>query len=81
MIDVMAISQNNRETVKGKRCSCYFCLSYFDGDSVTDYTDDGKTAICPKCDVYSVLPESVEMAELIKLNERFFCGIALQRFE
>lgn len=36
-------------------CGCYYCLSFFPPKEIADWTDCGGTAICPNCDVDSVL--------------------------
>ncbi len=38
------------------RCGWFFCLSLFEAAGIQDWTDDGKTALCLRCGVDSVLP-------------------------
>jgi uncharacterized paraquat-inducible protein A len=35
---------------------CYYCLSVFAVTEISTYTDNGQTAICPKCNIDSVIP-------------------------
>jgi len=39
------------------QCGCFFCLAEFDASVVTTWVDDGRTALCPKCGIDSVLSE------------------------
>ena len=36
-------------------CGCFYCLSIFPPSAIIEWTDDGQTAICPKCPVDSVI--------------------------
>ena len=48
-------SHNRKQLEKDKTCGCCFCLSIFSPSEIEDWTDGGKTAICPFCDVDSVI--------------------------
>lgn len=37
-------------------CGCFYCKTIFKPSEITRWTDDGQTAICPKCDIDSVIP-------------------------
>ncbi len=37
---------------------CYYCKRIFSPSEITEWTDDGNTAICPYCGVDSVIGES-----------------------
>ena len=47
-------SMNNRSTLTG-RCGCFYCLSTFIAERVTDWADGGQTALCPVCGIDAVL--------------------------
>lgn len=55
---------------------CYRCISIFPPSDITETTDDGQTAMCPKCGVDSVLPDTPDFAinidSLTRLNKRWF---------
>jgi hypothetical protein len=36
-------------------CGCFYCLSTFSPSAISEWIDDGQTALCPKCPVDSVL--------------------------
>jgi hypothetical protein len=36
-------------------CGCFYCFATFPPSEIKDWTDDGKTAICPSCGVDSVI--------------------------
>ena len=54
-------STHNKSMVeKSDKCYCFHCQKSFDKNEITDYTDNGKTAICPHCGIDSVLPDSID---------------------
>lgn len=57
--DLSRYSQRNKVYLTSSdNCGCYFCLNIFDPKEITEWTDDGETAICPKCHVDSVVGDS-----------------------
>lgn len=40
-------------------CTCYFCMNSFKPNEITNWIDDGETALCPKCQIDSVVCDSV----------------------
>ena len=52
--------ENKQQVLASQTCRCAHCLATFSGAEVTEFTDKGKTAICPKCGVDAVLPDCVE---------------------
>ena len=62
----------NRGTLTG-RCGCFHCLSTFVADCVTDWVDDGTTALCPVCGIDAVLPGiGADVAVLEQMQGRWF---------
>lgn len=47
-------------------CGCYFCLNIFDPKEIIEWTDEGETAICPKCHVDSIVGDST-----LEINHKF----------
>lgn len=37
-------------------CGCYYCYNVYPPTEIKQWTDQGQTAICPICDIDSVLP-------------------------
>ena len=54
-------------------CGCYFCLTVFTGGAVEEWTDEGTTALCPRCGIDSVLPSVNDTDVLKAAHERWFC--------
>lgn len=53
-------ASHNRDLVeKSDKCYCFYCKSVFDSSEVDRYLNDEKTALCPKCNVDSVIPDSI----------------------
>ena len=57
-------------------CGCFYCLSIFPPTEITEWIDDGQTAICPYCPVDSVIgsasgyPITTEFLKL--MHDRWF---------
>ena len=49
---------NRRFIVPGTKCRCFHCLSAFSAEEITQWTDGGNTALCPRCGVDAVLASS-----------------------
>lgn len=59
-IDAHNRCSNNRPSVKkSSLCGCFYCLSIFSPDEITDWIPDSLgTARCPHCGIDAVLPDS-----------------------
>ena len=51
-------SYHKAELEKDNICGCFFCLKIYNPREIEEWVDGGKTAICPKCDMDSVIGES-----------------------
>lgn len=68
------LSYRNHDQIReGAPCGCYFCLHVFDGGAVTEWTDAGQTALCPRCDIDAVLPGVTDASALQAAHESWFC--------
>ena len=59
---------NKEELNNSKRCGCFYCLKIFEPKQIKEWIeeDNGKeTALCPFCEIDSVIAESTEY----ELNE------------
>jgi hypothetical protein len=62
--DLHKLTSSNREALsKSKKAGCFYCLKIYDADSIEEWTMSSHRgpvdcAICPKCGVDSVLPDS-----------------------
>jgi hypothetical protein len=49
-------SSNHRvELLASDRCGCFYCQAVYSPNEITDWTDDGQTALCAKCGIDSVI--------------------------
>lgn len=47
---------NNKELLKKTNiCGCFYCLKIFNPILITEWCDNGKTAICPFCGIDSII--------------------------
>lgn len=51
--------KNKQSILNSNNCGCFYCLSIFSKDQIKFWIDDNNTAVCPKCNVDSVLGDSV----------------------
>lgn len=58
-------AMKNRKNLKGS-CGCFKCLEIFDVNEIKEWTDNDQTAICPKCNADSVLPETDNLEAINK---------------
>ena len=70
-------SSNHRpELEKDNICGCFFCLRIYNPKEIKEWIDSGTTAICPKCDIDSVIGESsgfpITKEFLIAMNKKWF---------
>lgn len=53
-------SHNKRFIAISNKCYCFYCRSCMDRSEIVDYCDNGQTAICPKCSIDAIIPDSIE---------------------
>jgi hypothetical protein len=77
LIQAHSHSSRHRATIlKSDTCGCFFCLALFTPAAITAWTDDGATALCPRCGTDSVLGSAsgypVEADFLTQMRARWF---------
>jgi hypothetical protein len=55
-----------------KVACCFYCIEAISFDKITEWTDCGLTAICPKCHVDAVLPGIYRVGILEQMHKRYF---------
>lgn len=56
-----AHASHNRQLVEGSdTCYCFHCKSVLESREISTYSEDGQTALCPKCNTASVIPDSID---------------------
>jgi len=52
-------SSNHRSEIEASRqCGCFYCSSVFAPEEIIDWCDDGRTALCPRCGIDSVIGDA-----------------------
>ena len=64
-------SYHKAELEKDNICGCFFCLKIYNPKEIEEWVDGGKTAICPKCDMDSVIGESSGFP----ITKEFLCAM------
>jgi len=66
---------HKKAILRSELCGCFNCLSIFSPLNITEWIEEspscprgaGKTAMCPKCNIDSVLPDSIDGGISIEL--------------
>lgn len=69
--------RNKSQLASASKAGCYQCGAIFDPKEITEYTDQGDTAVCPKCSEDAVIPESVTLkitTDYLKSVKEFWTG-------
>ena len=69
--------ENEEDLKNSETASCFYCLSTYPVSDITECTVEksGKaTAVCPKCDIDSVIPgnKNVTPEQLKELQQHYF---------
>ena len=72
-----AYSSHNKKLIDtADKCYCFYCKSCIGRDEIKTFVDNGETALCPKCDIDAIIPDSIGEAvdeEIIsEMNEYWF---------
>jgi hypothetical protein len=46
---------NRAQVLRSSSCGCFYCLETYAPSEIGEWCDEGKTALCPRCSVDSVL--------------------------
>ena len=65
---------NNFDTVKNSTiCGCFHCVEIINKNDINEWTDYGKTAICPKCGRDTIVPQNnsiiINLENLKKIHD------------
>ncbi len=75
---------HEQAVMNSKYCGCFYCLEIFPPTEIVEWIEEpedcprgpGKTALCPKCDIDSVLPENenyeITTELLTRMNREWF---------
>jgi NAD-dependent SIR2 family protein deacetylase len=58
-------SQHRALIERSKVVGCFYCQQMYSPLEIVEWIDDGKTALCPKCGIDTVLPDSVFLADQV----------------
>ena len=88
MIDYKKIHDScgwhEKEILRSSVCGCFHCISLFTPAEISEWIDEpedcprgkGRTALCPKCGIDSVLPDTIDgglTLDLLKeMNGEYF---------
>lgn len=55
-------SHNRQQIASAGKCYCFYCESVFSPGEITNFADNGQTALCPACGVDAIVPDSADEA-------------------
>ena len=68
--------RNREEVMASETAGCYYCLAIFKPGEITEFADNGETALCPRCGIDSVYGSksgrAVTKEELVRLSRYWF---------
>jgi hypothetical protein len=47
--------KNVMEVMASEKCGCFFCRATYSPEAITEFVEDGQTALCPNCGVDAVI--------------------------
>ncbi|MBN3510938.1 cytoplasmic protein [Mycolicibacterium nivoides] len=50
-------SRNSALLADSAGCGCFYCLAIYPPSEIADWTDGGRTALCPRCGIDSVIAD------------------------
>lgn len=62
-------TSNKQDLMKSDKAGCYYCRKIYPASEVKEFIEGEDTALCPKCGIDSVLPDSVYDLSIEKLRE------------
>lgn len=69
-------SNHKKQLLNDEKCGCFYCLTIFNPKEIMEWVDNDKTAICPYCDIDSVIGLSsgfpITKEFLKKMNKYWF---------
>ena len=67
---IHAYSSHNRNIIEvSDKCHCFYCKSTIKSSEIVEYIDQGETAICPKCGIDAIVPDSIDE----KIDDDLIC--------
>ncbi len=75
-------SRHRHSLMKSDLSGCFYCLAIFNPSKIVDWTDEGTTALCPKCGIDSVIGSASGFpiqTEFLKSMQRYWFSKAVKR--
>ena len=71
------VSIHHRERIeRSDKCGCFQCLGIYAPTEITEWVDDGQTAICPYCGIDSVIDDTQQRP----LTKELLKAMQMRRF-
>ncbi len=63
-------SYHRDELATTNTCGCFYCLEIYDPALIREWIDTQQTALCPKCGIDSVIPESADLTVTVEFLQK-----------
>lgn len=79
LAEVHTFSRQHKDAVlASKQVGCFYCINLLLPSAITEWCDGGSTAICPRCGIDAILPESsvyyLKPSLLARMHLYAFCS-------
>lgn len=68
--------RHRADVERSDRCGCFYCRAIFAPSTIDRWVDDGDTALCPHCEIDSVIGDAsgfpIDDAFLRRMHARWF---------
>ena len=69
-VELHELCMNNKKMFENtEKCGCFYCIKVFNPELIQEWIDNDQTAICPNCNIDSVLPQIEQLVITEKLLE------------
>jgi len=51
--------KNYKQIFESEICGCFFCIRIYSKNEIVEWVDDGQTALCPYCEIDSVIGDKI----------------------
>ena len=69
-------NHHKEELARSENCGCFYCLAVFKPNEILEWIDKGKTALCPKCNIDSVIGSAsgypIDEKFLVEMESHWF---------
>lgn len=66
-------TDNKSLILSQEQAACFHCKQFIKSEDISEYWDQGKTAVCPKCGVDALIPKIIDSIQISKSTLESMC--------